>query len=58
MIDWIEGAPPAELAEELMTIFGPDGPNVALGPDVTQFRDWHVPHLPQATRRRVSNQDR
>ncbi len=40
MTDWINSAPPAELAAELMSVFGPDAPGLARPLAVSEFRDW------------------
>jgi hypothetical protein len=45
MIDWMNNAPPAELAAELMSAFGPDGPrggDAVSSYDITEwmFRDY------------------
>lgn len=42
MIDWINGAPPAELAVEVMAVFGPDGPRggSTSRQSIHQFIDW------------------
>jgi hypothetical protein len=40
MIDWINGAPPAELAAELMAAFDPNVPRRVSYLDATDFSDW------------------
>ncbi|MDP7703870.1 MULTISPECIES: hypothetical protein [unclassified Mycobacterium] len=40
MIDWINGAPPAELAAELMAAFGPDAPRRVPALALSDFSEW------------------
>lgn len=40
MIDWINGAPPAELAAELMSAFDPEASGRATPLALSDFRDW------------------
>ena len=49
MIDWINTVPPAELASELMTAFGPDGvrDGEAVGPD--DLSNWMLRGYPKQT---------
>ena len=49
MIDWINNAPPADLAAELMTFFGPDGPRPGVRVDSSQFTQWMFRDYPKQT---------
>lgn len=47
MIDWINGAPPAELAAELMTAFDPEVPRRAPVLALSEFSEWMFRGFPQ-----------
>lgn len=47
MIDWINGAPPAELAAELMSAFGPGVPRRVPVLALSDFSDWMFRGFPQ-----------
>nr|WP_156770799.1 hypothetical protein [Mycobacterium gordonae] len=47
MVDWINGAPPGELAAELMAAFGPDAPRRVPVLALSDFSDWMFRGFPQ-----------
>lgn len=47
MIDWINGAPPAELAAELMAAFDPEVPRRVPVLALSEFSDWMFRGFPQ-----------
>ncbi|ETW24006.1 hypothetical protein [Mycobacterium gastri] len=47
MIDWINGAPPAELAAELMAAFDPNVPGSARVLALSEFTDWMFRGFPR-----------
>jgi hypothetical protein len=49
MIDWINSAPPADLAAEVMTAFGPDGPRRGQQVSSTDLTDWMFRDYPKQT---------
>ncbi|WP_131811339.1 hypothetical protein [Mycobacterium kubicae] len=49
MIDWINAAPPAELAPELMAAFGPDAPRRVPRLAVADLSDWMFRRYPKQT---------
>lgn len=49
MIDWINTAPPAELAAEIMAAFGPEVPRRVPVLAVSDFSDWMFRGYPQRT---------
>lgn len=49
MIDWINSAPPAELAAELMTAFGRDGPHGGTHVSSYDLIEWQFRGYPKQT---------
>ncbi|OBJ61258.1 hypothetical protein A9W95_09775 [Mycobacterium sp. 1423905.2] len=49
MIDWINAAPPADLAVELMAAFGPDAPRRVPWLGVADLSDWMFRRYPKQT---------
>ncbi|OBK93243.1 hypothetical protein A5645_20080 [Mycobacterium asiaticum] len=49
MIDWINGAPPAELAVELLAVFDPEVPRRAAVLALSDFSDWMFRGFPERT---------
>ncbi|KZS75537.1 hypothetical protein A4G29_17605 [Mycobacterium kansasii] len=47
MVDWINGAPPAEVAAELMAAFGPHVPGSAPSLGLSEFSDWMFRGFPR-----------
>ncbi|WP_155770018.1 hypothetical protein [Mycobacterium asiaticum] len=49
MIDWINGAPPAELAVELLAVFDPEVPTRTAVLALSDFSDWMFRGFPERT---------
>jgi hypothetical protein len=49
MIDWINSVPPAELATELMSAFGPDGPRAGQQVSSYDVTEWMFREYPKQT---------
>ncbi|WP_155770644.1 hypothetical protein [Mycobacterium asiaticum] len=49
MIDWINGAPPAELAVELLGVFDPENPRSTEVLALSHFSEWMFRGFPERT---------